>query len=299
MYKSDARLPGLPCKRMSILIFAAFALLVAIPARAAEPTPADTAKTELFMLAHPDDEVMIAARIRADVRAGRTIFVVWATRGDKAGDPDVREMESRAAMAYLGVPDENLHFFGAADAFSFQTIPDVYTEALEIARAIKPDVIFSDAWEGGNIDHDTVHFVAEMISRALPSHPAHYEFPLYNSYKGTYQVAKFIPREGVPTLATPLDTEGVALKQKMLTFYPSQQALFNVMGRLVNKNQLMKRGEPFRRVPNYDYLVPPTEGKLGYELGQNRFPHTFPEFRAAAESFIESPLNPDRKPAEK
>lgn len=287
-----------------ILISAALAILFAFRAgdgRAAageeKKCPADTARRVLYIFAHQDDEVMIAARIKNDMNAGRKVDVVWITNGDKGGDPVVREKESRAAMAFLGVPESGLHFLGYEDQASHTTLKEAYLKTLEIARAAAPDVVFSNAYEGGNIDHDVAHFIAAMAVRALQPRPVHYEFPLYNSYKGTYQVAKFIPREGVETLFTPLSDELVALKLHMLDFYPSQQALINLMGRLVDKKKLKKRGEPFRAVPDYDYLKPPTDPPLGYELKNNRIPHTFSDFRAAALDFYNSPDSPVKPPA--
>jgi LmbE family N-acetylglucosaminyl deacetylase len=278
-----------------------FVLLSASLARASAggKEQADTARRVMYVFAHQDDEVMIAARLKTDVAAGREVALVWITNGDKGGDPVIREKECRAAMAHLGVPEASLHYLGYEDQESYKKINEEYRETLKIARAARPEVIFSNAYEGGNIDHDVAHFVAAMVARALSPQPVHYEFPLYNSYKGTYQVAKFIPRAGVETLATPLDDALVALKLKMLDFYPSQQALFNVMGRLVNKKQLKKHGEPYRRTPDYDYLNPPTEGRLGYELGNNKIPHAFADFRSAVLDFYNSPDSPVKQPAER
>jgi len=265
-------------------------------ARAGERDSApDSAKSVLYVLAHQDDEVMIAARMRTDALAGRKVTVVWITNGDKAGDPVVREKESRAAMAFLGVPESGLHFLGFEDQGSVKTVKEAYAKALEVARAAAPDAVFSNAYEGGNIDHDVAHFVAAMICRALPNRPPHYEFPLYNSYKGSYRVGTFIPREGVETLATLLDDELVALKIKMLDMYPSQQAIINLMKPLVNKKQLKKLGEPFRHVPDYDYTMPPTEGVLGYELKNNRIVHGFSEFREAVIDFSEMLRTADKE----
>jgi hypothetical protein len=257
----------------------------------------ETTKRVLYVFAHQDDEVMIAARIRADVAAGNEITFVWITRGDKAGDPVVREKESRAAMALLGAPESSLHFLGFEDSRSYATLKEDYAKTLEIARLARPDAIFSNAYEGGNIDHDIANFVAEMVSRVLVPRPPHYEFPLYNSYNGTYQVGKFIPRDGVETLSTPLDDKMVAMKIRMLDMYPSQSALFKIMGSLVDKKKLKKHGEPYRLVPEYDYLKPPTGGTLGYELGNNRIPHTFSEFHDAVLDFYNSPVSPVKPPA--
>ncbi|MEW5946335.1 MAG: PIG-L deacetylase family protein [bacterium] len=249
-------------------------------------------ETVLYVFAHQDDEVCIAARMRSDVAAGRRVEAVWTTRGDKSGDPEVREKEARAAMAFVGVPDSALHFLGFEDQNSHATLVEAYLKTLEIALKAQPDEVFSNAYEGGNIDHDAAHFVAAMVSRALPDNPPHYEFPLYNSYRGTYQVAKFIPREGVETLYTPLTDELVDVKIKMLDFYPSQKAITGILASLVNRKQLKRTGEPYRRVPAYDYLEPPTDGVLGYELPANRTPHAFADFRQAVADFYNSPHNP-------
>ena len=275
----------------TVCLLFSLTLIYSSSAFSAESAASAGPKRVLFVLAHPDDEILIAARMKQDIASGNIVDVIWLTRGDKAGDPVVRETESRAAMAFLGVPDASLHFLDFKDSETYTTLREAYLKVLEKAKALKPDMIFSDAWEGGNIDHDAANFTAEMTSRALQNHPVHYEFPLYNSYKDTYQVGKLIPRAGVETLYTPIDDAMVQVKLKILDMYPSQSSLLNVMKRLVSPSQLKKKGEPYRLTPKYDYKTPPTEGKLGYELGQNRHPHSFAEFREAVEAFEKAERN--------
>lgn len=249
----------------------------------------------LYVFAHQDDEICIAAKMKSDVIAGKEITVVWITNGDKAGDPVAREQESREAMEFIGAPQERLHFLGYGDSYAVQNMIPAYARILEIASETQPDEIVSNAYEGGHIDHDTAHFVANMVSRGMKNNPPHYEFPLYNAYKGTYQVGKFIPRDNVETLATQVNDEIAKAKVGIINFYPSQKAILLPLTKLVSKKRLKKKGEPYRLVPDYDYAEPPTEGTLGYELPGSRIEHSFSEFKEAVMEFYASPQSPMRE----
>lgn len=67
---------------------------------------------------HPDDEALMAAHaIAAAVRAGRPVHVHVMTNGDLGCERDgwLREGETVAAMAELGVPEDRIRFLGYPD----------------------------------------------------------------------------------------------------------------------------------------------------------------------------------------
>jgi len=67
----------------------------------------------LFVAPHPDDvEIGCGATICAFVQARFEVACVFLTRGERGGDPDVREKESRKACASLGLRQGNI-FFGS------------------------------------------------------------------------------------------------------------------------------------------------------------------------------------------
>ena len=60
-------------------------------------------------MTHPDDEMSICAWIRRLTQNGNEVHISWTHSNA------VREAEARAVAVLLGVPDRNLHFFGASD----------------------------------------------------------------------------------------------------------------------------------------------------------------------------------------
>lgn len=95
--------------------------LLALSACGAPRPPAATARADapLWVLApHPDDEALMAAHaIATAARAGRPVIVHVMTNGDLGCERDgwLREGETIAAMAELGVPEERVRFLGYPD----------------------------------------------------------------------------------------------------------------------------------------------------------------------------------------
>lgn len=103
-----------------------FSLLAASCGRAAPATLPQTyvaAPTEapLWVLApHPDDEALFGAEpIRRALRAGRDVSVLVMTNGDLGCERDghLRERETVAAMAELGLDEDRIHFLGYPDGY--------------------------------------------------------------------------------------------------------------------------------------------------------------------------------------
>ena len=68
----------------------------------------------LYVFAHNDDELSAFVPLRDDVREGREVYVVWLTESLFLARPGERPGESERAMALLGVPRAQLHFWGEA-----------------------------------------------------------------------------------------------------------------------------------------------------------------------------------------
>ncbi len=85
------------------------------------PQTAFVGRTEadvLVIAPHPDDEVLLAAGVmERAVRQGRRVSVIIVTNGDYSCERDgyLREAESIAALAVLGVDETNVHFLGYPD----------------------------------------------------------------------------------------------------------------------------------------------------------------------------------------
>jgi LmbE family N-acetylglucosaminyl deacetylase len=77
----------------------------------------------LVVAPHPDDEVLMAGGLMAAMRrAGRVVSVVIVTNGDLGCGRDgfVRESESIAALALLGVAEDDVVFLGYPDGYLAQ-----------------------------------------------------------------------------------------------------------------------------------------------------------------------------------
>ncbi len=264
------------------IIFISIILLFGFNSAAASNTMANGA---LYIFAHQDDEVGVAARMAYQVRAGIPVEVVWITDGAASTPADVREKEARAAMKQIGVPEKSLHFLKYPDNGSYRYMEQILNDVMKIAEKINPSEIMSIAYEGGNIDHDLTSLEATLVAKGLPAKPVHYEYPLYSTYGGSYRTGKFIPKEGAETLYTPLDDELMELKIKVLDNYPSQAAILNMLKAMFNKKSL-KKGEQYRVAPDYDYMKSPTVGRVGYEVA-TRHPVTFEKWLQYAKPFIE------------
>jgi len=250
-------------------------------------------KKVLYLFAHQDDELGTIGKMATDVKAGNEVFAVWITDGALSGPPDVREKESRSVMKMIGVPQKNLFFLGYPDMDSYEHLSEVYRDVLKTAEDIEPIEITSNAYEGGNIDHDTSNFIGAQVAKILKTGPVHYEFPTYNMHKGNYQVGKFLPRNDSKTLYIPLNDESINLKLKALEMYPSQAELLNVLKALVSRSALRRYGEPYRVTPKYDYTQRPIEEPLGYEVA-TRMPRKFESWREAIKGFFSD--NPSDSP---
>lgn len=99
-----------------IVLVISLAALACVPAAAVrgEPTGVDL----LVIAPHPDDEVLLAAGLMAaTVKRGGHVAVIIVTNGDSTCERDgyLREAESVAGLATLGVKAEDVHFLGYPD----------------------------------------------------------------------------------------------------------------------------------------------------------------------------------------
>ena len=275
-------------KKNAILIFtffafASFLTTTSLSAKAdAAPAPA---KKVIYLFAHEDDEIFILAKMATDLGNGCDVHAVWVTDGSGTADPAIREKESRAAMKMVGLPESNLHFLGYQDRYSYKHLDAVLADVLKIAGDDTAEIT-TDAYEGGNIDHDVTNIIGEIVAQRIKSKPVHYEFPLYNTYKHNYRAGLFLPRDDAKTLYTPLDEKLAALKMDALDVYKTQFAIINTIKAVTNKKKAMRDGEPYRVAPKYDYLKPPTDEILGYTVNK-RFPLTFDDWLAQVKPFLE------------
>lgn len=136
----------------------------------------DPALRWLFWMAHPDDEVAIAAWIADRVRAGCAVGMAWSHR------TPVREAEAHAAAERLGVPPERRWFLDAPDGGAVDHLVELAAGFGSVGAAFRPDRVATVAFEQGHLDHDAANLLA---CTTWPGRVV--EWPMYHCYTGRYQ----------------------------------------------------------------------------------------------------------------
>lgn len=269
-----------------VLIF----FLYGATARVTPTSAADKSAPSLYIFAHQDDELLIMAKMREEIKKGIKVYCIWTTNGGKSAPPEIREKESRKAMELTGVPDKNLYFLGYEDQESHKYLKEIIDRVVEIIKKIKPERIYANTLEGGNIDHDIVNFVAVQAAKQSKLKIKLYEFPLYNFHGNKFRVNEFIPDEHLKIFYTPLNEELIKFKERLFEVYESQKRANLLMRKFFfNEKKAKEKGEPYRAMPkNRDFLKSPHSGKLLYELGLDRRTlHSFEDFKEKVKEYLE------------
>ncbi len=244
-----------------------------------------SAPVSMFVFAHQDDEIGYFCLISRLVRDRTPLKMIWITDGAYSVPAEVRREETKAALGMIGVDSECFEFWDYPDGASIKYSVEIVDRLTERMREISPAEVYVPAYEGGHPDHDFAHFSAVIAASRLERSPLVFEAPLYNKYKALFvSFNRFIPAS-TPTVYTPMGREDVIMKFRGMLKYKSQFWITTFPLLLFGWPRLLERGEPYRRVPERDYLKPPHEGKLYYEsyplykmLGVS-----FSDFRAAVE----------------
>ncbi|MHB9116106.1 MAG: DUF7402 domain-containing protein, partial [Thermoleophilia bacterium] len=114
------------------------------------PTAADSV---LVFVAHPDDEALTAAGIlERAMAAGAPVKVVVVTNGDHKGVESgfVRQAESLAALAVLGIPESDVIFLGYPGIVAGGGLRTIYSNYLDPAGAVYVSPITGRSTTYGN-----------------------------------------------------------------------------------------------------------------------------------------------------
>lgn len=132
----------------------------------------------LFVMAHQDDEIAFASRIRLCVARGDRVTCLCLTDGAARIAASIRDAETRRVLARLGVDDYRVA--PAHERIADGTLPDHLDAALQFVEAQRDefDEVVTLAWEGGHQDHDAAHLVAAVFARRRGLRCL--ELPLYN-----------------------------------------------------------------------------------------------------------------------
>lgn len=130
----------------------------------------------LFLVAHPDDEVLMQGALSTCADHGLAPKVVFATNGEAStkGDQDFvrsngRITEATASLGVLGIKPSQLHFFELADGKLGISKHQLAIKLGALIRSIESDCIFTLGPKGydGHADHIATHVVALDMKSSL------------------------------------------------------------------------------------------------------------------------------------
>ena len=270
-----------------------------------------TPRKLLVIAPHEDDEMVIAGgRMIVNQRLGGENWVVYLTTGASLfRRPTLnrlyyyqRRRESIKAMRTIGIPARHLIFLGRP-AQHYMRHPQevehaVHSLAAVITR-IKPDEIFTAAYEGGHCIHDLANFISYKAIERAGWKGKFYESTEYNPYISHLTPQKiikvllesilagepsrpliniephFIPdtianlKHSTPITQIQLSRQELALKRKALKKYTTQ----NLWNDLIKKFAFP---EKYRLYPGHNYCAPPFSFYSSWNFRFARWLHNLP-----------------------
>ena len=263
----------------------------------------------LLVLAHHDDEISTAGLLQ---RLAPRVRVAWTTNSDglyyetKLTPPDyskLRVAEGFASMAIAGVPVDHVTNLGFSEVEIYRrlawlhagekTMEDVrpFFDELRVAVrdavfAAQPDIVFTQAWQGGQPEHDLTHFFTMLAVRDLRSETGR-DIPLYHLPVYEYTVAiafRFHPLYRGPRLRLRLTPAELATKLRLADAYATQAPGFTMFKRIAGGALWL--GRPFGGPRNLEELFGVEElGPVPDDLDYARKPHRFDFFTYMFDDF--------------
>lgn len=256
-------------------------------------------KRPLFLIAHQDDELAYGGLIQ---RLGPSTRFVWMTNGDglyfesdlkPEAYGQLRMDEAVRAVGAVGIPPENTRCLAFSEVAIYRHMGDLTTDpstlnaqhdfwdeirkgVSEAVAQIRPDAVFTCAWQGGHPEHDLVHYFARLAVDELEARTgAPVPFFHLPEYEYTIVLAfRFHPFYRGRRLKFSLSEAELEGKQRIIEQYPSQTALFDrfrsVLGKIGGATRLV--GGP--ATPE-DYLRMEHFGPVPPELDYTKSPHLF------------------------
>ena len=205
----------------------------------------------LCLLAHHDDEIGVAGLLQ---RLGSKARVVWLTNSDgryfdsdlePAAYAQLRKAEGLAAVGQISLPAEQTGCLDFSEVDIYRHMSELHTDpgCLERVRPffeqirqavrqtvfdLRPDLVITLAWQGGQPEHDLTHFFTHLalvdLEKKTVHRPTFLHFP---AYEYTYALAmRFHPLYRGQRLRLQLSGAEMERKRRMIEAYPSQVNLF-------------------------------------------------------------------------
>ncbi len=214
-------------------------------------------RSVLIVVAHPDDETLGAGGHLAQMNLRGILHV---TNGAPRLSPNAREyartrrQELSAALETAGIRVRRYEL-GHVDQEASLQLPLCARQVGALLDQIRPDVVLTHPYEGGHPDHDATAFAVHQAVRQFDGSIRVWEMASYHNRDGAMVAGRFLPPAD-SIVACRLSDEKQQRKRNMLACFATQRAMLC---------QFPVETEFFRPAPNYDFTVPPHNGKLFYE----------------------------------
>lgn len=249
-----------------------------------DPNPENkTIENIVFFLAHQDDDVFISSRIKHHAEANDNVYVVYTCLSYHRGEryKERRIKESRAALGSLNIPDDHVFYLGYPDMASHKHINSLIQSTDSIFHILQPDILYTSAYEGGNIDHDVANLVIAHLKfeKAYPFKA--FEFPEYSGFD-THLKFKYRNFPTSPeTYVKKLSKEDYISVIRHWNFYKSQKFPVNFLMAFTSGKKNIFGYEYYRPLPRYNYNQKPPSERIAYE---KYLKATFDEFLMETQS---------------
>lgn len=223
----------------------------------------------LLIIAHQDDDAFIVTRIKDHLDKGDQVMVDWVAKSYQGGEDygNMRIKEAKRAMNMLGIDSLHYNFLNFPDSKTYKFIPQIIRKLKVIIQNYQPNVIYVEAYEMGNIDHDVSHFSTVQSVKELNYKCLIYEFPQYSAY----DIPNFLPFElrkypdSITTFCRKLTIHERNFVMAYWKIYKSQDFPFLYYMFLLGQEDLIFKYEYLRPLLNYDYTKKPFGASEAYK----------------------------------
>lgn len=196
----------------------------------------------VVVAAHPDDETIgVGGIIFRHRKNGAIIDVIFTTNGrgwSWTASGRVlknivhrRRQEAEKALGLIGIAPDHIHSLGFPDRGLHRFLQPLAKEIHNALSWLKPDLIYTQGFEGGHIDHDITSLVVQCEARALGI-PV-YEWAEYNQeYQiGTQDISfPLLSHQFSLPMPQVLSAEETWIKAMMLKCYVSEEPAQKAVG---------------------------------------------------------------------
>ena len=227
----------------------------------------DITENVLFYIAHQDDEVFILSKIKEHLNSEDNVFIIYTCLSYQNGEgyKEKRINESKRALESINIKPQNVFYLGFPDGNSHKHLKSLIQKTDSLLSIISPNIIYTSAYEGGNIDHDIANFVIGYLNKNDNHTYIAFEFPEYSGYKTilTFKLRSFpqYPETYIRKLSKKKYKEVLEYWKN----YKSQKFPFGFYMSVTTGKKVAFGYEYHRKLPNHNYLEKPPTLKIAYE----------------------------------